>query len=190
MPGPNAASHRRASPAAAARGSRAPNPSGHHVDVAAHRYCPLIHVPVGRARTTRPSKPSMSSTREWAAMTPADEPLPTASGTASAGSRRPISRAESGPSASRSARISADADASHSSGRAMPPVGEHRERQAPLDPGHVDRRGVVGQPRGLVPEHPQRAAHRVVAHQAPLVVERARRRRASDGVAMRAAADR
>ena len=53
---------------------------------------------------------------------PADEPLPTDNGTASAGSRRPISRAESGPSASRSARISADADASHSSGSAMPPV--------------------------------------------------------------------
>ena len=63
----------------------------------------------------------MSNTREWAAMTVADEPLPTANGTFSAGSRRPISRAGSGPSDSRSARISADADASHSSGRAMPP---------------------------------------------------------------------
>ncbi len=121
MPGPNAASHRRASPAAAARGSSAPKPPGHHVDVAAQRYCPLIHVPVGRARTTRPSKPSISSTRECAAMTPADEPLPTESGTASAGSRRPISLAESGPSSSRSARISVEAAASHCSGRSMPP---------------------------------------------------------------------
>ena len=121
MPGPNAASHRRARPAAAARGSTAPNPPGHHVDVAAQRYCPLIHVPVGRALTTRPSKPSMSSTREWAAIVVAVEPLPTASGTASAGSRTPISRAESGPSSSRRARTSVDAAASHRSGRAMPP---------------------------------------------------------------------
>ena len=96
--------------------------SGHHVDVAAQRYWPLIHVPVGRARITRPSKPSMSSTRECAAMRPADEPLPTASGTAQRGQpQADLPRADSGPSASRSATISADADASHSSGSAMPP---------------------------------------------------------------------
>ena len=54
VPGPNVASHRRASSAAASRGSRAAKPSGDHADVPPP-VLPLIHVPVGRARTTRSS---------------------------------------------------------------------------------------------------------------------------------------
>ena len=139
------ASHRRAMPAAASRGSRAAKPSGHHADVAAHRYCPLIHVPVGRARTTRPSKPSMSNTREWAATT--------RRGRAAADRQRDVQRGQPQADLPGRERPLGRQEREDLRGRRRQPLlgpgdaalGEHGERQASLDPGHVDRRGVVGQ---------------------------------------------
>ena len=93
-------------------------------------------------------------------MMPADEPRPTASGTVSAGSRRPISPARERPLRLQEREDLRGRRREPLLGPVDAPVGEHRERQAPLGAGPrptVD--GVVGQPRGLVPEHPQRAAH-------------------------------
>jgi len=140
---------------AAARLSIASNPSGNHSGVAAHRYCPLIHVPVGRARMDPAlRRPSRSSTLECAAWVVANLPVPTGTVTATCGSRSPIALAGSG------SRLGEQGD-DLVGGRGQPFLRlgdatpcQHREGVAPLDLGNTDGRGVVRDARGLVAEDP------------------------------------
>ena len=61
--GPNARSHRRSSSAQAASWGTIGSPPSIQRSVGAHRYCPEVQRPSGRARTMRPAVASRNSTR-------------------------------------------------------------------------------------------------------------------------------